>query len=101
MKDAIKQKTLLEEIQRVKSAIATAKEADDNLNLKSNYDGGLAQCNQLLVLVQEQELDFPCDELLGSFRYYITDSLPWTGNILEPVENMLRNLKKLGIINRK
>jgi len=55
----------------------------------------------LIALVQEQELDFPCDELLGSFRYYITDSLPWTGNILETVENMLRNLKKLGLINRK
>jgi len=42
MKDAIKQKILLEELQRVKSVIATAKEADDNLKLKSNYDGGLA-----------------------------------------------------------
>lgn len=101
MKDAIKQKTLLEEIQRVKSAIATAKEADDNLKLKSNYYGGLAQCNQLIALVQEQEIDFPCDELLGSFRNYITDSLPWTGNILEACENMLRNFKKLGIISRK
>jgi len=101
MPDKIKQKALLEELLRVKAAIEKAKETDERLELKSNYDTGLDHCDQLIALAQEQELDFPCDEVFFSFRYYITDALPWTGNIMEAVENMLRNLKKLGIINRR
>lgn len=101
MTDEIIQKALFEELQRVKAAIEKAKEADERLELKSNYNTGLAHCDQLIKIAQVKELDFPCDEVFFSFRYYITDALPWTGNIMEVVENMLKNLKKLGIISRK
>jgi len=101
MKDAIKQNALLEELQRVKAAIENGKDIDERLELKSNYDMGLAHCNQLIGIAEEQELDFPCNELFYSFRYYMTDALPWTGNIMEVTENMLRNLTKMGVLSRK
>jgi hypothetical protein len=101
MKDAIKQKIMLEELQRVKVAIEQAKETDERLELKANYDTGLSHCNQLIELTQKQEIDFPCNEMFWSFRYYITDALPWTGNITEATSNMLQKFKKIGVLSGK
>jgi hypothetical protein len=98
--DDMKKKALIEALRIIRSAIIEARDSDGNKQVRPNYEGAIRHCDDLLHNMEERNILFPCDPLLGNFKHYVSDSLPWTGNILAAINQEFRNLRKLGILTK-
>lgn len=80
-------------IERIRSVIQEELESHRGSSLEDNYATGIRICDELLADVADDGLVFTESSLLGRFDRYVVDSLPWTGRILEVIDEERRVAK--------
>jgi hypothetical protein len=86
---------LIQSLQSIKNAIVNAKELAD---VASPYDHAIKMVNDLIIKTENDQIAYPINQTLSNSDRFVSDSLPWTGDILETIQGEYRILRQLGII---
>lgn len=80
-------------VDAIRSAIKVAREQNQNAQLMPNFEGGLRKCDELLAIAQAATERLSYRELMGRFEYYVSDSLPWTDDLLDTLNREKKSIR--------
>tara|TARA_R110002072_G_scaffold302401_1_gene485072 strand:+ start:62 stop:343 length:282 start_codon:yes stop_codon:yes gene_type:complete len=76
--------------------ISIKDELDNNENegFIDNYSKAIELCDSMLQRVNDTEIVFTSNSLLGTFKHFAIDSLPWSESLLKIIEEQQNIIEK-------